>query len=373
MKMKRWLALCLAGLLLFSGCRQTEQPPQPVYDPVPAVAEGGLTVNGKALSGFYTADDIRYLKMSEFAEAVGGSFEIFAGIEEHQAALTVGETTYSFKTSELPETQSAVYYFKGGLYDGAEWYQPAEELLSYFEFHLFLDEEQNHSYYTAYPLSAEIPAGIRVPTLMYHAVSDDCWGISSLFVSPSRLEEQLQYLTENGYTPIFFEDLAKVDQIEKPVLLTFDDGYADNYTELFPLLKKYQVKATVFMIMGSVGAEHYLTKAQIKEMDASGLVSFQSHTVSHEFLSTRTAEQLEYELLQSKVQLARLIGKESFVLCYPTGKYSQESLAATEKYYQFGLLMSGSTYVTGNDPFTITRKYVARSTEITDYKELLRS
>lgn len=370
MKRKNWFAILLAGVLFLSGC-QKQQEPQPVYDATPELSAEGVTVNGMELSGSYTAGGTDYLKMSEFANAVGGSFEIFAGMEEHQAVLTVGETSYALTTSKVPQATSSVFYYKGALYDGVDWFQPAGELLSAFDYHLFMDEEQNHAYYTMYPKADEIPVGVKVPTLMYHAVSDDCWGISSLFVSPSSMEEQLKYLTENGYTPIFFEDLSNVDQIEKPVLLTFDDGYADNYTELFPLLKKYNVKATVFMIMGSVGTEHYLTEAQIKEMNASGLVSFQSHTMTHEFLSTRSAEQLEYELLQSKVQLARLIGKESFVLCYPTGKYSQASLEATEKYYQFGLLMSGPTYVTGDDPLTITRKYVSRSTTLESFKNMI--
>ena len=77
-------------------------------------------------------------------------------------------------------------------------------------------------------------AGVRVPVLMYHAVGDDCWGEESLFVKPEELEKQLQYLSENGYETIFFEDLSHIEQYEKPVLLTFDDGYDDNAETLLP-------------------------------------------------------------------------------------------------------------------------------------------
>ena len=59
-------------------------------------------------------------------------------------------------------------------------------------------------------------AGVRVPVLMYHAVGDDCWGEESLFVKPEELEKQLQYLSENGYETIFFEDLSHIEQYEKP-------------------------------------------------------------------------------------------------------------------------------------------------------------
>ena len=99
-------------------------------------------------------------------------------------------------------------------------------------------------------------AGVRVPVLMYHAVGDDCWGEESLFVKPEELEKQLQYLSENGYETIFFEDLSHIEQYEKPVLLTFDDGYDDNAETLLPLLRKHGMKATIFLIAGDVGKPH---------------------------------------------------------------------------------------------------------------------
>lgn len=98
--------------------------------------------------------------------------------------------------------------------------------------------------------------GISVPIFMYHAVGNDCWGEESLFVKPEELEKQLQYLSENGYETIFFEDLAHIEQYEKPVMLTFDDGYDDNSTNLLPLLQKYGMKATIFLIAGDVGKRH---------------------------------------------------------------------------------------------------------------------
>lgn len=88
---------------------------------------------------------------------------------------------------------------------------------------------------------------------MYHAVGDETWGYSDLFVRPSELENHLQYLADNGYETIFFDDLSHLEDYEKPVILTFDDGYDDNYTELYPLLQKYQAKATIFVIPRDLG------------------------------------------------------------------------------------------------------------------------
>ena len=67
-------------------------------------------------------------------------------------------------------------------------------------------------------------AGVRVPVLMYHAVGDDCWGEESLFVKPEELEKQLQYLSENGYETIFFEDLSHIEQYEKEIIELKEKG-----------------------------------------------------------------------------------------------------------------------------------------------------
>ena len=131
----------------------------------------------------------------------------------------------------------------------------------------------------------QIPEGWNVPVLMYHAVGDEIWGYSDLFVSEAGMEEQLQYLQENGYEPIWFSDLAHIEDYEKPVILTFDDGYDDNYTVLYPLLEKYQTKATIFVIGNAMGSQHKMTQEQVYELAASGLVSIQSHTYTHGNLS----------------------------------------------------------------------------------------
>lgn len=140
--------------------------------------------------------------------------------------------------------------------------------------------------YFARPQNTDLPTpNVNVPILMYHAVGDETWGYSDLFVRPSELENHLQYLADNGYETIFFDDLSHLEDYEKPVILTFDDGYDDNYTELYPLLQKYQAKATIFVIPRDLGKAHKMTAEQIQELAQSGLVSIQSHTWSHGNLS----------------------------------------------------------------------------------------
>lgn len=228
-------------------------------------------------------------------------------------------------------------------------------------------------YLTPYAGAWTVPSGYAVPTLMYHAVSDDIWGTAELFVRPSEMEKQLQYLTEHGYTTITFEDLYRIDEIEKPVLLTFDDGYDDNYENLFPLLKKYNCKATIFMITrsyekgGDPAATHKMTKKQMKELSDSGLVSIQSHTRTHRRLGELSAVEQEEELQRSRLQLLRCTGKMPFVLCYPEGSYNSDTLALAPDFYRFGLKMTGGLYRTSDDPFLVNRYYISRNTTLSTF------
>lgn len=254
--------------------------------------------------------------------------------------------------------------------EAEHWYAPVE-LLSLLGLSELEDPELDQRYYTHIVKNDSLQEGYRVPILMYHAVSDHVWGIPELFVSPSRLEQQLQAIVEGGYTAITFEDLDRIDQIEKPVMLTFDDGYDDNYSELFPLLKQYNLKATVFIIVDDLGKSHKLTEEQVKEMSDSGLVSIQSHTMSHNYLNQMYEARLIHEHYDSMVALARITGKQPFVMCYPTGKNSYYSRGFTAKYYQYGLCMTGPCYVTGEDPYLIYRYYVPRNTGMETFRSYL--
>jgi len=246
------------------------------------------------------------------------------------------------------------------------------ELLQTMGLGWFYDEANAHHYYTTGAARFELPEGYRVPVLMYHAVSDDTWGIRELFVSPADMEAQLQYLQENGFTTIHFSDLARIDQIEKPVLLTFDDGYLDNYTELFPLLQKYNAKATIFAITKSIGVHHlYFTWEQAREMADSGLVEIHSHTVGHPNLDELTYEEQQYELEQSKLDILRNLGRESYVLCYPTGRYNADTLDLADDYYNFALKMNGNDYYTDERVYEINRWYVYRGMGLATFADMV--
>ena len=171
-------------------------------------------------------------------------------------------------------------------------------------------------------------------------------GIESLFVSPSNMREQLQYLQDNGYQTIFFSDLTHLEDYDKPVILTFDDGYIGTYTELFPLLKEFNMKATVFVVTASLGSEHDINNEQAKEMSDSGLVEIQSHTVNHNELAKLGAEEQENELRQSQLDIAQVTGKIPYVLSYPAGSYNDTTIELAKKYYDFAIIANGGKWTT---------------------------
>ncbi|MBQ3971791.1 MAG: polysaccharide deacetylase family protein, partial [Selenomonadaceae bacterium] len=130
---------------------------------------------------------------------------------------------------------------------------------------------------------ADSENGTKVMVLNYHKVDDlDI----SLSVRPKDFDDQMRYLKENGYHTItpdeFYESLAGNFELpENPVLITFDDGYEDNYRNAYPILRKYDFKATIFVISSFLGTkEHYFTWDQAREMAENG-ISIQSHTVDH--------------------------------------------------------------------------------------------
>jgi len=134
---------------------------------------------------------------------------------------------------------------------------------------------------------------VRIAVIMYHGLIDDSSKQNKYFIDPKYFEEDLKYLNENGFHTIFASDLISYFEKntplpEKPVLLTFDDGYYNNYTLAYPLLKKYNCKAVISPI-GHPADEavneskqnpfySQCTWKQLKEMSDSGLVEIQNHT-----------------------------------------------------------------------------------------------
>jgi peptidoglycan/xylan/chitin deacetylase (PgdA/CDA1 family) len=162
---------------------------------------------------------------------------------------------------------------------------------------------------------------------MYHSI-DEKHKETKLSVSPRDFERQMAFLHSHEYEVVRLEDLVKAKEAGIPiapqtVAITFDDGYENNYTCAFPVLKRYQFPATIFVATNNIGKPGFLNEQQITEMADSGIISIGSHTLNHVYLPSITdEEQLRREIFESKQRLEELTGQKEIVFSYPVGGFT---------------------------------------------------
>ena len=168
-----------------------------------------------------------------------------------------------------------------------------------------------------------------VPVLNYHQVEDKDGNPLTLWTD--QFEAQMAYLAAEGYTTITIDEMMDAYEHgtplpEKPVIITFDDGYADNYENAYPILKKYGFKATIFLIYDFTNTyPNYLTWDQIAEMKESGLIRFESHTMTHANLAELTSiDDLRHEIADSHDLLSEKLGYDMHYIAYPGGRVNAE-------------------------------------------------
>lgn len=168
-----------------------------------------------------------------------------------------------------------------------------------------------------------------VPILMYHRVAYAGASGELNVVGQKSFDRQMKFLYKHGYQVISLDDL--VDGILKgslfnrrSVVITFDDGYEDNYIKAFPTLKKYDFPATIFVISDSVGTPGFMTWQQLKEMQDAN-VKVGSHTRHHVYLpDVHDQSQLENEITNSKKLLESNLETQVEYFSYPSGGYTEE-------------------------------------------------
>lgn len=195
--------------------------------------------------------------------------------------------------------------------------------------------------------------------LMYHLVEETPFTEhEELFVRPEDFEAQLRALSEAGYAFLFADEYGPTDT--PSVILTFDDGYADNYTIALPLLQKYGAKATVFVAANLVGQAHYLTEAQVRALADSGCVRIGSHTMNHVPLGKTDAATVEQELAGSQTALEEMTGQRVRALAYPNGSFRAATAHTAAESYDFAYTIQDPRVTTRFSTMTIPRLNVKR-------------
>ena len=223
---------------------------------------------------------------------------------------------------------------------------------------------------------------IRVPILMYHYIStppeDADVYRTDLSVEPDNFLTQMTYLAQNGYNPIDFYDLslAITGQKElppKPVIITLDDGYRDQYENAFPVLREFGFTATIFIVTEFVdrGYEPYMTWEMIEEMATAG-IRFEPHSRTHADLRDRDRDFLIWEILGPQETLAAHLGYTPRYFSYPSGWYDEAVIGMLQELDFWGAVTTASGKEHGfADRYQWTRLRVRHNTPLLEFIDLV--
>ena len=185
------------------------------------------------------------------------------------------------------------------------------------------------------PMYKKNEKDIKIPIIIYHAFATPAPAedIYKLYSTGPRFEENVSTMLNDGYTFISLEELYKYNKgelalPEKVCIITMDDGNIGCYTDAFPVLKKYNVPATIFIINDCVGTPNYFSWEQAKEMYDTGLVKLNIHGKSHIAYSNVSKEKLVSDYLTGHAELEEKMGETILkAMAYPSGKCSENTIA----------------------------------------------
>lgn len=204
--------------------------------------------------------------------------------------------------------------------------------------------------------------GEEIPVLMYHCVTTEKG--EPIKVNVKDFDKQMKYLKTNGYTTLTLDDLYgyflnKNNIPEKSVVITFDDGYKDNYTNAYPILKKYGFNATIFIITEMINkGSDYITIDNAKELDRNG-VKIENHTLNHKHLNTLSYTEQLKEIKESKDFIEKNLNKKVNYIAYPYGEYNDDTINIVKSLgYKMGFTTGGRWSSINNGIYTLDRVYI---------------
>lgn len=197
-----------------------------------------------------------------------------------------------------------------------------------------------------------------VPVMMYHNVGYTDKPRMN-YVTPENFAKHMAYLHKHHYHVIAFSELADSIRERKAlprnsVVITFDDGFMDNYTNAFPILKQYNFSAIIFVVTDIINKPDFLTWDQIKEMEKSS-ISFGSHTRLHTYLPSLDKAEQRNQIQVSKEILEQQLGHPIEYFAYPSGGFNDSILSILKEAGYKGACTTNRGYRGFNDPYMIKR------------------
>ncbi len=218
-----------------------------------------------------------------------------------------------------------------------------------------------------------------VPVLMYHRVCDLSPRearsplVRDLTVKPTDFEEQMRYLVTNGFIPLLAREVEEALRLgqalpEKAVAITLDDGYRDNFEHAFPILRKYGIPATIFLVSSTVDTERHLTWEHVRTMQKEA-VGYGSHSVTHADLPSLPPAVLDHELRESKRVIEERLAEPISSIAYPAGRYNRFVVERAEAAgYLAGWKKGGGPVRPGDPAFLLPRVRVHGRTTMKDFE-----
>lgn len=220
-----------------------------------------------------------------------------------------------------------------------------------------------------------VPEGVSI--LMYHMIGD--MKNNSAVMTEDNLRIQMQYLKDHGYHPITMQELydyvTKGENLpSKPVCITFDDGYLDSYTIVYPMMKEFGYPWTLFLITDDVGKSYNrMTWEQLKEMADSGAVTIANHTLSHPKLhNLPTRAEKENEIIGANKALKYHLGIDNLWFAYPYGDYDDEVIDICKKAgIKLAVTTDAGRVHVGSYPYDLKRVYIGNNVSLARFMERL--
>lgn len=310
-------------------------------------------INGKAQTGYIHTDDVSPQAPKLKAYALANPTYVYSKTSRNSTKLK------SYKQGHLLQFRPYNSY----------WYEAT----------VYINGKARTGYIHVNDVGDLPMPGYNIPILMYHQIGDnpspERYG---LFVSAENFRNQMLFLKNAGYTPIHFDEIPNVHNIHKPIIITFDDGYENNMIA-YEILKElnddsFQSKATFFIIGSKIDAEGFLSEEQIKEISESGIISIQSHTMTHpHFNDSVIAHRINYtvQLGDIKKRLEEITGKKVTTLAYPYGAYNENVIEEVKKYYDYAVTTRSGIANTNDSPYELKRIRVSYDTTLEQFKKLI--
>ncbi len=206
------------------------------------------------------------------------------------------------------------------------------------------------------------------PIMMYHYFTYNANPNDKLNTKPDIFERQMRFLRRHKYDIVPLEVLAEMIKQgskipRRTITVTMDDGYVNNYTYAFPILKKYKIPATVFLIYDEVERPQNdrLSWAQIKEMQDSGLVTFGSHTLGpNPLINIKSDEELKRQIFNSKKLLEDKLGRLVNTFSYPEGFFTDKiKQLVKDAGYKCAVATSPGSKFSSSDIFALKRLMIS--------------